>query len=458
MTLSVPRATPRRAFIATVLTLMTLSSLTVPTLAASDPGPRALPPAAGGPLTGLSNDQLRFFRSAGQVFREIDSVVGDVDGEPGIGLGPRFNLNSCAGCHAYPALGGTSPPINPQIAVATLRGARNTVPSFLSASGPVRVARFVRQADGSLDGGVHELFVISGRSDAGGCAITQPDFAGELAKNNVIFRIPTPVFGAGLIEAVPDANLLATFDANAALRDRYGVKGRFNRDGHDGTISRFGWKAQNKSLLMFAGEAYSVEQGVSNELFPNERDTTSGCVFNQSPEDGTRLGAIEDTPRGRGSRASELSSDVVNLAGFMRMLAAPDRGQVTPAAQRGRAVFDNVGCQACHTASQTTGPSALGGQSGVAFQPFSDFALHTMGSNLADGVEQGLARGDEFRTAPLWGLGQRLFFLHDGRTDDLVQAVGAHAGPGSEANAVIAAFNGLADNQKQDLLAFLRSL
>src|SRR5439155_14252144 len=125
------------------------------------------------------------------------------------GLGPTMNLGSCAGCHVQPAVGGSSATNNVQVAFAIEKGATNTVPSFIRPNGPVREARFVKNADGTPDGGVHDLFTIAGRADAPGCALAQPDFDRELARRNVIFRIPTPVFGAGLVEQIPDKAILA---------------------------------------------------------------------------------------------------------------------------------------------------------------------------------------------------------------------------------------------------------
>ncbi|MHB1206665.1 MAG: di-heme oxidoredictase family protein [Rhodospirillaceae bacterium] len=417
---------------------------------ANDPGVRS-GADAGGPIAGLNSEELKFFAAAFEVFKDINSVSGTIAGEADPGLGPRFNHNSCAGCHAYPSTGGTSPPQNPQIAVATLHGARNTVPSFIRPNGPVRVARFVRNADGTPDGGVHDLFVISGRSDAPGCQITQPDFATEQAANNVIFRIPTPLFGLGLVEATPDANLTSAFAANAALKAQLGVSGHFNHSGNDGTITRFGWKAQNKSLLIFTGEAYNVEQGVTNELYPNEREPA--CPFNAMPEDGTTLDTIANVT----SPASAHASDSLNIATMMKLMAPP-AVVPTAAAQRGEKVFSDLGCQTCHVATQTTGRSTTAALSNVTYHPYSDFALHDMGRGLNDRITQGEANGADWRTAPLWGLGQRLFFLHDGRTNDLVAAITAHASQGSEANGVITRFNALARDQMADLLAFLRAL
>jgi len=415
-------------------------------------------------------------------FLEVDSVSGTIPGEDGGGLGPAFNGNSCKQCHAQPAIGGSSPGLispqnsvpNPQVALATLDQAKNVLPSFITADGPVREARFVRNPNGSPDGGVHNLFTISGRTDAVGCSLAQPNFARQLAANNVIFRIPTPLFGLGLVEMTPDntlrANLVSTFNQ----KTRLGIGGAFNTSGNDGTITRFGWKAQNKSLLVFAGEAYNVESGVSNELFPNERSAISGCVYNGSPEDYTNIISDCDNVSTTGS-ASCMSSDVVNFANFIMLSAPPTPAAATPSTTNGSNLFNNIGCALCHSASLTTGPSRFTGMGNVTYHPYSDFALHHMGSVLADGVTQGAAGPDQFRTAPLWGVGQRLFFLHDGRTSDLLQAIQAHAdcsggggrGPNansqtsncsSEANAVINNFNGLSPSQQQDILNFLRSL
>jgi CxxC motif-containing protein (DUF1111 family) len=450
-----------------------------------DPGVRGGAPGAGGPLPGLSQNELNFFKAATDVFNEVETVAQ--------GLGPRFNLDSCGGCHIQPSAGGSSPTTNPQVANATVNGAKNVLPSFITADGPVREARFVRNPDGTPDGGVHDLFVITGRKDAPGCNIQQPNFAAAVAAHNVIFRIPTPTFGTGLVEAVPDSGLQAALAANAHQKASLGISGVFNHSGNDGTVTRFGWKAQNKSLLIFSGEAYNVEMGVTNDAFPNERETDPSCQFNNLPESTTNL--VNTTHSA--SPAADFSQDIVNFAAFMRMLAPPTpASSTTPIVQsptsssvqvasasatsvlpsaagsptasasptsaasvtRGQQVFANIGCQACHVTNQTTGKTAMTGQSNVTFQPLSDFALHSMGTGLADGVSQGNANGDQFRSAPLWGVGQRVFFLHDGRTNDLVAAIEQHASRGSEANEVIQNFNMLNTNDQQALVNYLRSL
>lgn len=431
--------------------------------AQQDPGPRTGPSGAGTFYPSLNTAEQGEFATGLQTFMEIDSVSGAITNEAGSGLGPTFNGNSCAQCHAQPAIGGSSPgqkspqnPMaNPQVALATLDNAMNSVPSFITADGPVREARFVvtvTQAGATPDGGVHDLYTIAGRSDAKGCTLAQPDFARELGRHNVIFRIPTPTFGLGLVEDTPDATLQANLASTQAQRAALGIHGRFNTSGNDGTITRFGWKAQNKSLLMFAAEAYNVEMGVSNEIFPNERSAVSGCTFNSVPEDSTNSAA--ETGNGGG----EANSDITNFAMFMRLSAPPAPGPSTTSTQNGAALFNSTGCSLCHSTSLTTGQSRYSGMANVTYHPYSDFALHHMGWGLADRISQGAAAGDEFRTAPLWGLGQRLFFMHDGRTSDLLQAINAHAGPQSEANGVISKFKTLSPSQVQDLLNFLRSL
>jgi len=184
------------------------SVATTPQTGFRDLGIRGGPAAAGDPIKGLTAAELGFFNAGLDQFTEDESVQGTIPGTSK-GLGPSFNLDSCGGCHSQPAFGGSSPAVNPQIAVASKQGASNTIPPFIRANGPVREARFQFNRDGSRDGGVHGLFTIRGRTDAPGCNLAQPDFAAELARNNVVFRIPTPVFGSGLIESIPDSTILA---------------------------------------------------------------------------------------------------------------------------------------------------------------------------------------------------------------------------------------------------------
>lgn len=415
----------------TVLTIACSAAL----WAQNDPGERRGPGAAGQPLAGLSAADMAAFE------RGRDAFLKDAD--TAAGLGPRFNLDSCVGCHSQPAPGGSSPARNPQIPVASRMGAINRIPEFIRPDGPVRVVRFRRGPEGRPDGGVHSLFVISGRSDApDGCRITQPDFSDA---DNLTFRIPTPVFGMGLIEAIPGSTLRASLAASAERRTQLGIEGRFNTSSSDGSISRFGWKAQHHSILLFSGEASNVEMGITNSLFPYERDEEAACASKAGPEDSA------DHERGTFANTEFFSQ-------FMRFLAPPRPAPATPAIERGRTLFESTGCAACHTPTMRTGASTTPALNDRDVALYSDLALHRMGQRLADGITQGNARGDDWRTAPLWGLGQRIFFLHDGRTRDLVEAIQMHDSPGSEARTVIRNFNALGNEARQDLIEFLRSL
>ena len=436
-----------------------------------DHGVRGGPAGAGGPLPGLTADETAFFQDGQARFADIEVVAGG----PNTGLGPRFNSNQCLSCHSQPGMGGSSPSQNPLPDVAHLNGAANRVPWFITANGPVREARF-KMSNGVPDGGVHDLFVITGRSDAPGCNISQPDFlpagnplTGQGGNPNIIFRIPTPTFGAGLIEAIPDSAILANVQANETEKRALGISGHpnahlsgnVNRSANDGTITRFGWKAQNKSLLMFAGEAYNVEMGISNQLFPQERDETPSCLFTATPND-----TLNFTTSSTAASNPAVLSDIEAFANFMRLLAPPTPAPDTPSIAAGRAAFGKVGCAHCHTPSLTTGARIASGSatspskalSNQTAHLWSDLLVHHMGKGLADGITQGAAGPDEFRTAPLWGVGQRVFFLHDGRTSDLVEAIRAHKSEGSEASKVIDRFHKLKLADQQAVIDFLRSL
>jgi len=420
------------------------------------------------------------------------------------GLGARLNADSCFVCHSQPASGGSGgflvpnpqdplsrqrTPENPSFDLIPHRkGATNRVPSFITRFGPIREARFIRNADGTPDGGVHNLYTIVGRTDdpsIPGCTasvLPQPDFETELKRNNVAFRIPLQTFGLGLIDTIQDREIVARHDATDAIRRTLGIQGVPNRSPNDGTIARFGWKAQNKSIQLFAGEAYNVEMGITNDLMPQAREENPLC-------NGPRKPLPNDLVRSDSQDflTVRMLPDWFQFQVFMRFLDGPKPAPFSASAQRGRQLFGTgasspgIGCFACHTPTMRTAEvtrfqEALGNKD---VNLYSDLLLHHMGARLADRITQGVAQGDMFRTTPLWGIGQRRFFIHDGRTDDLLEAINAHfydpnsmstaatdaavdaelrAYPPSEANAVITRFRALPETDKQAILDFLRSL
>lgn len=490
-------------------------------LAQVDPGLRSGASGAGQPLSGLTPVEKTVFDEGVQRMIQLEAVCDDCADNPlgthvdparanfvaetnSAGLGIRFNGDQCSVCHNQPAIGGSGgfmvpnpgappgqqrPAENPMFDLIPHRkGATNYVPSFLTRYGPIREVRFARKPDGTADGGVHQLFTVVGRSDvfppghADTCTsevVSQPDFEQELRRGNLRFRIPLQLFGLGIIDGIQDQEILGRHAATAGLRAQLGIAGIANRSGNDGTITKFGWKAQNKSLAIFSGEAYNVEMGVTNDVFPQAMEEAPQCLADKS-EPNDILRTDPDDSRNQSYYSPEHQApDWLMFSMFMRLLDAPQSAALSASAQRGKALFGEsaerpgVGCVACHTSTMVTpSRSETPALQNVTAHLYSDLLIHHMGRNLADDIAQGLATGDMFRTTPLWGLGQRLFFLHDGRTNDLLKAIHTHYAAGmncddrshepcygpSEANAVILRFRALAPADQQAILDFLRAL
>jgi Di-haem oxidoreductase, putative peroxidase len=400
------------------------------------------------------------------------------------GLGARHNADQCFVCHAQPTLGGSGGfivpnpgqgtpllPENPLFRLVPNRfGKKNVVPVFEERFGPIREVRFKYNPDGTRDGGVHQLWVVTGINNdptIPSCAIVQPDFAGQFAAGNLSFRIPLQMLGLGLIDSIQDREILSHFTATSNQRAALGIGGHPNRSGNDGTITRFGWKAQNKSITMFAAEAYNVEMGITNELFPTATEENPDCNGSgkPAPNDVTRT-ATNDKSNDGFNNPLHIMADWMQFQLLMRFTDAPQSDpSPSPSARHGKDVFNAIGCALCHTPMMRTAPAM--NSEVLENRPvnlFSDLLVHHMGARLADDIIQGAAGPDEFRSTPLWGVGQRLFFLHDGRTSDLLDAINEHASPAasgyppSEANAVIDNFHGLSPTDKQAILDFLRSL
>lgn len=472
--------------------------------------------------TGITdNEKLLFFEGilrAGQLESTCDNCAMVTDGEPAVtnplnglkeidpifpqfttnsnGLGARHNADQCFACHGQPVLGGSGgflvpnpvdlarfgpraaqPPENPQFNLIPHRfGKQNIVPSFEEQYGPIREVRFIYKVDANgdiirdgngnpiPDGGVHQLWTVRGiqhDSTIPSCRIFQPNFEKQVQQHNLAFRIPLQMLGLGLIESIQDREILAKQAATVSQRAVLGIAGRPNRSGNDGSITRFGWKAQNKSITMFAGEAYNVEMGITNELFPTATEEDPNCNGSNKPEpnDVTRT-ATDDSFNQSFNNPLHILADWMEFQVMMRFTDGPQPdAHPTASSNRGRDLFNDIGCALCHTPTMRTAPvmnSAVLQNRPVNL--YSDLLLHDMGVGLADGISQGQAGPREFRSTPLWGVGQRIFFMHDGRTNDLHEAIKAHQSNGSEANAVINAFNNLEVPEKQAILNFLRSL
>ena len=477
---------------------------------AHDPGPRPLPASRiPQPIPNLEPNEMKLFQESILRLSELEGScdtcslgpqnVPPVDPDPqnpfspdidhglvnSAGMSPTFNADQCFICHFQPVVGGSSPVPNPAIKIANRLGGTNFIPSFEKPDGPIKEVHFKFTPDGQRDGGVHSLFTLQGRTDAPNCTLKQPDFAAEQAKQNLTLRIPLQITGLGLIESIQDKAILANMNANQGLKQALGIHGHPNIVPNNGTISRFGWKAQNGSINIFAGEAYNVEMGITNDLFPIARNEDDNCNLAYEPFD------VPRTDDDLYNNPLKIMPAWLMFTVFMRFVDAPRPVPFTASAKRGQELFTSTGCGLCHNPQFKTrgipqpgitdhnkeiGPHvvALRGQD---VNLYSDLLLHHMGATLADNIIQGRASQDEFRTTPLWGIGQRLFFLHDGRTNNLLTAIEDHFsaagsdggdnpakdsqsrsyGP-SEANAVVQRFNNLSERDKQSILDFLRSL
>jgi CxxC motif-containing protein (DUF1111 family) len=360
------------------------------------------------PLPDLTPQETAHFMAGLEDFLEVETVED--------GLGPVFNGKSCAECHAVPSVGGSEPNVGV---------ARET-----------RIGRLFNKVFDPLDGSVS---VNRGGGLLQQRAINLPGchLKGEVVPPEATFvslRISTPLFGAGLIEAILDATILAN-QSNGG-RPNY----VFNPDTGETELGRFGWKAQVATLHQFAGDAYLNEMGITNPSFPHENlpqgePIPSGCDTVADPEDD--------------------GSGVTAFTNFMRFLAPAPRRPVTVQVQLGEHVFSQIGCASCHVPTMTTGPNSVAALSNQRVNLFSDLLLHAMGAGLADGIEQGRAKGDEFRTAPLWGLSRRDRFMHDGGSNTIEKAILRHGG---EAQNARDRFGGLSPADHDALLAFLDSL
>ncbi len=335
-------------------------------------------------------------------------------------MGPVFNGTSCAECHKAGAIGGAATDRTIAL-VRRIGGMRNGVYTDLTElGGPVLQARSLREFDTT-------------------CPV-EAEFVPRQA-NFVSHRITTPLFGAGLMEAISAEEILS----RTKKRDVDGVLGVanlvLNPETGQTEVGRFGWKSQHSSLHVFAGDAYLNEMGITSALFPTEnmpqgKPIPKGWDVVDDPED-------ED-------------GDVEKFANFMRLLAPPSqRIPVTPQVRAGERIFQQIRCSACHVPEMRTGANAIGALANQRVRLFSDLLLHRMGEGLADGIQQGVAQGDQFRTAPLWGLSRRNLFLHDGRARNPEEAILYHGG---EAKPSKDRFLRLRDIDKAVLSAFLRSL
>jgi CxxC motif-containing protein (DUF1111 family) len=365
-------------------------------------------PNFGEPMAGLPADLLARFNDGKAEFEGVETVEE--------GVGPAFNDVSCANCHTAAGIGGGS----------------TTLETRFGKTGDDGLFDPMSYAGGSL-------IQMQGIGASGTC-----EYLAEIVPPEATItaqRRTTPLFGLGLVDAVPDS----TFYAIAHEE-------KFHPDGIQGLVSvvtkistglpavgKFGWKCQNPSLFQFSGDAYVNEMGITSPEFPNENCPQGNCdALACNP-----LPGVNDDGTG-----------VVEFTDFMTFLAPPPRGPINGQAALGELVFRGIGCNGCHRTDLKTGSNPIAALNKVTFHPYSDFLLHDMG-DLGDGITQNLATGKYMRTAPLWGLRKVTTYLHDGRATTLDAAIVAHQGQAKKARDRYAS---LPNFKKTWLVAFLNSL
>lgn len=367
-------------------------------------------PVPGDPLQGLTPAEFEEFRLGLDDFLEVETAEE--------GLGPAFNGASCAACHSVPAIGGTG-------VVAEVRAARRGPLGEFLALDPSGETLF-------------HLFSVPNHS----CQPTIPANATIIAR-----RVPIPLFGAGLVEAILDETLLALEDP--IDRNRDGISGRaalvVDVASGQTRVGRFGWKAQHATLLAFGADAYRNEMGITNDIFTQE------LAVGIPPERLRFCDPIPDPEDRRDPRTGRRGID--NFASFMKHLAPVGRGPIDDAGRIGEQVFHASGCALCHTPVLDTGPNANPLLHRQPVPLFSDLLLHDIGTG--DGIAQGVAAPAEMRTPALWGLRFRRPLLHDGSAATIEDAIRRHA---NEADVARRAFERAPVDHRAALLAFLNSL
>ena len=362
----------------------------------------------GSPLPGITPTEQELFRLGLEDFTEVETAED--------GLGPAFNGTSCASCHSVPVIGGIS-------SIAEVRG------GYLGADG-----KFTALNGGTL----YHLFSTPPHT----CQVRMPPEVNVIGR-----RAPIPLFGAGLVEAISDETILSLEDPYDLNGD--GISGRAARVEDPATrrtrIGRFGWKAQQATLLAFAADAYRNEMGITNDLFPQE--FALGVPPEQLQACSLKRGVEDVRDRRTGLRGID------NFENFMQLLAPIERAPTSDAAQAGDSVFQAIGCASCHVPVLTTGANANALFDRKPVPLYSDLLLHDVGTG--DGIEQADAQTYEIRTPALWGLRYRKPLLHDGSAATADEAVRRH---NVEAGSVMENYRRISEEERRQLLAFLDAL
>ncbi|MDR2223832.1 MAG: c-type cytochrome [Flavobacteriaceae bacterium] len=410
--------------------------------------------AYGTPAPNLSASDLALHLTGDLIFESVYvTPPNSVNG----GLGPIFNNSSCISCH--PKDGRAPFPTNLNARSGFFF--RVSLPGITENGGPVPVPNFGLQIQNQAVFGVepeakfHVTYssITEEFADGTKVILRKPHYSlvesYKPIPSNILIspRIGSPVFGLGLLEAIPEQDILANVDANDSNKDGIYGKANYVYDvvSKQKKLGRFGWKANTASLLEQCAAAFNNDMGITNYVFPKE---TGYGQTNGS--DGLNAGL-------------EVSNDIVDAVTFYtQTLAVPaSRFHEKTNVRNGARIFEEIDCAKCHKPKQKTGSSAIKALAYQTFYPYTDMLLHDMGEGLADNRPDFLANGREWKTRPLWGIGFQYLvnghtqFLHDGRAQNLTEAILWHGG---EAQKSKDKFKQLSKKERQDLLDFLNSL
>lgn len=410
--------------------------------------------AFSSPAANLSGGKLDFHLDGDFQF---ETVFVTAPAEVNSGVGPIFNNSSCIGCH--PKDGRSPFPTD----INALSGFffRASMPGIGENNAPIPVPGFGEQIQNQAiygfepEGKFKVTYTPIVETFADGTTVTLQKPSYSLVDTYIPFpsnamispRLASPVFGLGLLEAIPEYYILNNEDINDADGDGISGKANYVYDRVSGQVKlgRFGWKANTATVKEQCAGAYVHDMGVTNPVFPFETG------YGQTNGDD---GLNDD---------AEISEALLDeIAFYCQTLGVPAaRNLDDPSVQRGSALFEQIQCAKCHIPKMISGDFPIAEVANQTFYPYTDMLLHDMGEGLADNRPDFLADGKEWRTKPLWGIGLtevvngHTDFLHDGRAKNITEAILWHGG---EAETAKNNFKNLSAAERKDLLKFINSL
>jgi CxxC motif-containing protein (DUF1111 family) len=413
------------------------------------------------PAPNLSREERRTFEVGDSLFNQ-NWVTAPASTDARDGLGPMFNAQACSSCHVLDGRGVPPTPDGDTVPIGLLL--RLSVPGETPTGAPAEHPVYGGQLQDRailgvpVEGTIDVTFETIEATYADGTAYTlvaptygvvDPRFGPLGAGTMISPRLAPQVIGMGLLEAIPEDDLMAAADPEDDDGD--GISGRPNlvwdETAGELVIGRFGWKANVATVEEQVAGAFHGDLGITSSMHPEQE-----CTERQDE----CAAAIE------GGNPELTDDQLANVTFYGRTLAVPAmRDADAMDVREGAVLFESFGCASCHTPTHTTGDSDVAALANQEIHPYTDLLLHDMGPGLADGRPDFEATGEEWRTPPLWGIGLvdeisgARFLLHDGRAATIEEAILWHGGEGADA---ATAFREAAAEDRRRLVAFLEAL